>query len=65
MNLLDVVLTKISQTGFHFQKEKSEFQIEPVRQLEHIFDKNGRHPDPDSINAIKSMSRLTDITTLS
>ncbi|CAH8670750.1 unnamed protein product [Schistosoma haematobium] len=64
MRRLDVVLTKISQAGFQLQKEKCEFLLESVKYLGYIFDKDGRRPDPDNINAIKNMPRPTEVTTL-
>ncbi|CAH8601572.1 unnamed protein product [Schistosoma rodhaini] len=64
MSRLDVVLNRISQAGFQLQKEKCQFMLDSVKYLGYIFDKDGRRPDPDNINAIKNMPTPTDVTTL-
>ncbi|CAH8442528.1 unnamed protein product [Schistosoma rodhaini] len=64
MSRLDVVLNRISQAGFQLQKEKCQFMLDSVKYLGYIFDKDGRRPDPDNINANKNMPTPTDVTTL-
>ncbi|KAK4470026.1 hypothetical protein MN116_000056, partial [Schistosoma mekongi] len=61
---LDLVLTRIGDFGFRLRAEKCDFHLQQVRYLGFIVDKDGRRPDPDNIEAIKTMPPPTDVPTL-
>ncbi|CAH8546802.1 unnamed protein product [Schistosoma rodhaini] len=61
---VDMVLRRIADFGFTLRAEKCDFYMEQVRYLGFIIDKNGRKPDPENVEAIKSMPPPTDVSTL-
>nr|CAX83705.1 Gag-Pol polyprotein [Schistosoma japonicum] len=63
-NRLDSVLTKISEYGFYLKEEKCTFFMDSVKYLGFIFDKNGRHPDPENVRAIQNMPPPSNVATL-
>ncbi|CAH8515513.1 unnamed protein product [Schistosoma bovis] len=63
-NKVDTVLRRIADYGLRLRAEKCDFYMEQVRYLGFIIDKNGRKPDPENVEAIKSMPPPTDVSTL-
>ncbi|CAH8585986.1 unnamed protein product [Schistosoma intercalatum] len=61
---LDQVLTRIAEYGLRLRPEKCDFCIQKVRYLGFIIDKDGRRPDPENAQAVKTMPRPTDVPTL-
>ncbi|CAH8568978.1 unnamed protein product [Schistosoma guineensis] len=61
---LDQVLERIADYGFRLRAEKCDFYMQQVRYLGFIIDKDGRRPDPENIEAVNTMPRPRDVTTL-
>ncbi|CAH8448460.1 unnamed protein product [Schistosoma curassoni] len=61
---LDHVLTRIAEYGLRLRPEKCDFCMQKVRYLGFIIDKDGRRPDPENTQAVKTMPRPTDVPTL-
>ncbi|CAH8557945.1 unnamed protein product [Schistosoma intercalatum] len=61
---LDQVLERIADYGFRLRAEKCDFYMQQVRYLGFIIDKDGRRPDPENIEAVKTMPRPRDVNTL-
>ncbi|KAH9592428.1 hypothetical protein MS3_00004356 [Schistosoma haematobium] len=61
---LDQVLECIADYGFHLRAEKCDFYMQQVRYLGFIIDKGRRRPDPENIEAVRTMPRPRDIPTL-
>ncbi|CAH8538525.1 unnamed protein product [Schistosoma rodhaini] len=61
---LDQVLSRIAEYGFRLRAEKCNFCMKKVSYLGFIIDKDGRRPDPENTQAVKTMPRPTDVPTL-
>ncbi|CAH8528395.1 unnamed protein product [Schistosoma rodhaini] len=61
---LDQVLSRIAEYGFRLRAEKCNFCMKKVSYLCFIIDKDGRRPDPENTQAVKTMPRPTDVPTL-
>ncbi|VDP01092.1 unnamed protein product [Schistosoma margrebowiei] len=61
---LDQVLERIADYGFRLPTEKFDFYMQQVRYLRFIIGKDGRRPNPENIEAVRTIPRLRDITTL-
>ena len=57
---LESVLQRIREYGFRVKAEKCEFQLNSVKFLGFIIDKNGRRPDPSNLDAIIRMPPPSD-----
>nr|CAX83692.1 Gap-Pol polyprotein [Schistosoma japonicum] len=63
-NRLATVLKQIEDHGFHLRPEKCQFYLTSVKYLGFIFDKSGRRPDPENIEAIQKMPAPHVVPTL-
>uniref|UniRef100_A0A183JLI6 Reverse transcriptase domain-containing protein n=1 Tax=Schistosoma curassoni TaxID=6186 RepID=A0A183JLI6_9TREM len=63
-NKVDTVLRRIADYGLRLRAENCNFYMEQVRYLEFMIYKNGRKPNPENIEVIKSMPPATDVSTL-
>lgn len=60
----EAVLQRIQDIGFRLRAEKCSFFLQSVKFLGFIFDADGRHPDPENIQAIQKMPVPTDVSSL-
>ena len=61
---LNKVFAQIREFGFKVKEAKCDFCMKKIKYLEHIIDKDGRHPDPERATAIKDTPYCHDITEL-
>ncbi|EYC13949.1 hypothetical protein Y032_0042g619 [Ancylostoma ceylanicum] len=61
MENLFALFERISEYGFKVRIEKCSFAKPEIRYLGFIMDKNGRRPNPEKIEAIKSMVEPTNV----
>ncbi|CAH8472913.1 unnamed protein product [Schistosoma intercalatum] len=61
---LDQVLSRITEYRLRFCPEKCNFCMQKVRYFGFIIDKDGRRPDPENIQTVKTMHRRTNVPTL-
>ena len=57
---LDAALARISNAGVTFNAEKCEFSQGRVKLFGHIVDGTGIQPDPEKVQAIQAMKKLTN-----
>ena len=61
---LDQVLECIAGYGLRLFLKKCDFYMQKVRYLGFITNKDGKRPDPENIEAVKTMSIPRDVPTL-
>ncbi|VDM01046.1 unnamed protein product [Schistocephalus solidus] len=57
----ETVLSRIQDYGFHLSLNKCNFSMPSVNYLGFLINRDGRHPDPDNINAIKQRPSSKDL----
>ena len=64
LETLDKVLTKLETAGLTLKRSKCEFGLESVEYLGHIIDKDGLHPSPNKVKAIRDAPTPKNVTEL-
>nr|VZH95980.1 unnamed protein product [Spirometra erinaceieuropaei] len=58
------VLERVQEYGFRLRAEKCQFFLDSIKYLGFVFDANGRHPDPENIQAIQRMPAPKNVSQL-
>ena len=64
LNNLELVLQRLESAGLTLKKSKCIFTATSVEYLGHVIDKNGLHPSPSKVQAIKQAPQPTNVTEL-
>lgn len=64
LNNLEQVLHRLQEAGVHLKKEKCVFLVKQVEHLGHVIDRNGLHPSPLKVKAVKEAPTPRNVSEL-